>query len=169
MKAFFWGNTYLSPIQQGIQSSHVIAEMAAQARSDEKTDTVQSVTRSDLFWKWVEEHKTIILYRGGNQEQLLRMSDVMHRTRYPTYTFREDKASLNDAVTCVGIILPDAFSHISAQSKIEHTPPRKLLEGYNNDVYEYFANPDDTELSQYTFDKNDQIIIKMLTISSLAS
>ena len=170
MKAYFWGNIYLSSIQQGIQAGHVIADMAGQAKLDEITDTVSTVVRSDMFWEWVNDHKTMILYRGGNMAQLTMMAEIFGRTNYPTATFHEDAESLNGALTSIGIVLPDRFHRLAAHARSESIPYKKLLSGYNKDEYLYRVNDDDgTDLTTARFDADDQHIVSMLVKSSLAS
>jgi hypothetical protein len=104
---------YLSDIQRGIQTAHVVSEMAFQERNE------IDVT---VFTEWAADHKTIIVLNGGNCASLKGIRD--HITEFfsngylskcfrfsesciPMASFYEDEQSLNGALTAVGIILPN--------------------------------------------------------------
>ena len=92
----FVNANYLSQLQLGIQTAHCVAEMMLHR-------TEHAVTT------WADEHKTIIVLNGGNVEDLLSMEEFFNEefNPYPFVSFYEDAASLNDAITCVGVILPE--------------------------------------------------------------
>lgn len=102
MRAYFFGNMYLSSIQQGIQAAHVTHELFS------KYTSIAPV--SDFLFDWASHpHKTIVLLNGGYGDNL---RELIHRfdTRenpYPWTFFNEGEDSLDGALTCVGIVLPE--------------------------------------------------------------
>lgn len=105
----FTNANYMSQIQLGIQTAHCIADMSQKYKNCEKNSS--SYRREQMFDEWAELHKTIIILNGGNCEDLENLVDFVDNPEnpYPTDWFYEDRASLNNAITCVGIILPDFF------------------------------------------------------------
>lgn len=103
-RGYFFTNMYLSDKQCGIQCAHCIGRMAR--------------APTGIFNEWIHEHETIILLNGGNSEDLDRLYDQLleltnnllydEYKRLPVARFHEDKKSLNEATTCVGIVLPDS-------------------------------------------------------------
>jgi len=108
LRAYHFNNFYLSPIQHGIQTAHCQTAMAEKYRS---TDGVTS----DLYWKWCETPVTICL-NGGNYQGLLDAATAIVECQqnygdpasaFPFGVFHEDKESLNEMLTNVGVILPE--------------------------------------------------------------
>lgn len=100
MRAYFFGNMYLSSIQQGIQAAHVVHDMFV-------TYQVESERKQKLF-NWATNHKTMILLNAGYSSEIFALS-AFFRTEdnpYPWSNFYEDPDALNSAITSVGIILP---------------------------------------------------------------
>lgn len=104
-RAYFFGNMYLSSIQQGIQAGHVIGEMAVKYQRSGDGFT----TTGHAFYNWAEQHKTMILLSGGYGENLHDLYDFISTedNSYPFAKFHESKAALDGAVTSVGIVLPE--------------------------------------------------------------
>ena len=102
MRAYFFGNMYLSSIQQGIQAAHVTHEFFTKYKGD--VDPVASI-----LWEWALNHKTMILLNGGYAEALEDLHAFFESPSnpYPYTWFHEEKASLNGALTSVGIVLPE--------------------------------------------------------------
>jgi len=92
----------LSSIQQGIQSAHCLAEMFTKYTKGED---------KKLLFDWAKNHKTMIVLNGGNSEALTEFYTLLQKPdeedHYPFAKFNEDEQSLNNAITCVGIILPE--------------------------------------------------------------
>ncbi len=101
MRAYFFGNFYLSSIQQGIQAQHCTAEMFVKYGAYKNA--------YDVLHQWAYEHKTSILLNGGDQEALVELWHLLRDedNPYPWAKFEESKGALNEALTCVGIILPE--------------------------------------------------------------
>lgn len=115
MRAYFFTNLYLSSIQNGIQSAHVIADMFIKYRAKKnsiKDSTKYSDFISDqllLLEHWAESHKTMILLNGGYSENIRALSEFFQSKSnpYPWCTFHEGRDALDGALTNVGIILPE--------------------------------------------------------------
>ncbi len=104
MRLYFFGNMYLSSIQQGIQAAHVTHELFL------KYQHVGNPSRAAIdLYCWAEHHKTMILLNGGYASSLQELIDIFNSPNNPfpwTY-FNEEEASLNGALTSVGIVLPE--------------------------------------------------------------
>lgn len=96
-RAYFFGNFYLSSIQQGIQAAHVIGNMAYTCVDDED------------FLTWAGDDKTIICLNGGDQKALHKIVDFfsLYASDYSWHYFNESADALNASITSVGIILPE--------------------------------------------------------------
>ena len=103
MRAYFFGNMYLSSIQQGIQAAHCISDIFAD--HDDNFTTESKMYLMD----WAKNHKTMILLNGGFSEAIMELAEFFHdgTNPYPWGVFREANESLNRAVTCAGIVLPE--------------------------------------------------------------
>ena len=119
LRLYTFINFYLSSIQQGIQSAHVIHEMFNKYRS--------SYESSAQLFDWSKHHKTIIVLNGGANGDLTELRDFLAKEIInieaetgkilPWSTFNEDDQSLGGVMTGVGIVLPEsifnAVSHVS--------------------------------------------------------
>lgn len=94
MRLYSFVNSYLSPLQHGLQTAHLVAEL--------------SRDQNQLFQDWASQHKTIIILNGGNQISLIDLFTLLDMM--PPYSdlhygaFREDFVSLNGCLTCVGFV-----------------------------------------------------------------
>jgi len=130
MRAYFFGNMYLSSIQQGLQSAHVVGDMAAKYRPNQFGSTDQS----KIFYDWAEHHKTIILLDAGYGEAIHDLHEFFklgENDLYPYAMFNESDAALDGAATCVGIVLTDRMVEgLVAWRKVRNRPksPRTALD-----------------------------------------
>ena len=95
MRAYFFGNMYLSSIQQGIQAAHVTAELFCQYDGEEVYDGIQTPT--GVLTEWANDHKTMILLNGGyleTMEDLWYFLDYTTDKPYPYAKFHEGLDSL---------------------------------------------------------------------------
>lgn len=108
MRAYFFGNLYLSSIQQGIQALHATADMFIRYPTPS--------LKQSLLHEWAERHKTVILLNAGYSETIrdLAMFMASDENRYPWAAFHEGKDALDGALTCVGIILPEHIYTLSS-------------------------------------------------------
>ena len=101
MRAYHFGNFYMSAIQQGIQAYHGGMDLAVKFRN------VNSNV-SETFWDWAEFHKTVVLLNGGmnaDLEDLYEFFDSQDNP-YPYMKFHESKEAMDEMLTNVVIILP---------------------------------------------------------------
>lgn len=105
MRFYAMGNYYLSSIQQGIQAAHALGEMFNQYSYG---DSPVGRTLRD----WAANHKTMVLLNGGNSADLSDLWTLLsdeRNTLYPVSKFSEDEQSLDGALTCVAILLPESM------------------------------------------------------------
>ena len=82
MRAYFFGNMYLSSIQQGIQAAHVVGELFT-SYSESRTNAMSEGGK--LLWEWACDHKTMILLNGGYSENIHRLCEFFddYQNTYP--------------------------------------------------------------------------------------
>lgn len=102
LRLYSFVNYYLSDLQRGLQTAHLIPELYMKYRFSSSGATL-------ILDAWAYMNKTIIILNGGNQKNL---ADILHQFQkaglnYPYAMFQEDDDSLNNALTCVGIIFPE--------------------------------------------------------------
>lgn len=124
MRAYFLGNFYLSPIQQGIQAAHCVHDLFI------KYSALTS-NATDVLYDWAANHKTMIVLNGGNSQGLADAATVMiplaQACGYPVATFSEDEQSLNNALTCVGVVVPASiYEYQDAKREIVPSGRRPL-------------------------------------------
>lgn len=105
MRAYFWGNYYLSAIQQGIQSLHCLSELYLKVRANRKERPEDVI---DLY-TWAADYKTVVILNAGEMSALEEVEKLMasEDNPYAWASWRESPESLNGCLTSVGIILPD--------------------------------------------------------------
>lgn len=98
MRLYSFANYYLSSLQQGLQTAHVVSELFAY------------YPHNDKLIDWATHHKTIIILNGGNSADLVsigtKLGVIGHQLNLPNAFFREDGESLNWSPTACGIIVP---------------------------------------------------------------
>lgn len=131
MRCYHLCNFYLAGIHAGIQSAHTQHELAIKylastpyrnmtadesmveygARLDLHTDAKAS------YIDWANNHKTMILLSGGMMSHLLEFETFLTENShaYAWSSFREEEAALNNALTNVGIVLPEHMYAFSRQ------------------------------------------------------
>ena len=106
MRGYFFGNFYLSSLQQGLQAAHAVADLFIEYPHANNS-------AGKLLRDWATNHKTIIILNGGNAETLdalyQELVPIADKAGFPVTIFREDEVSLNNATTCVGIVLPESW------------------------------------------------------------
>ena len=114
MRAYFFGNMYLSSIQQGIQAAHVVSEMFTQYPDREEKD-------SSFLWEWAIHHKTMILLNGGYMETMEELMNFFKTIKnpYPWSPFYEGHDSLGGILTSIGIVLPEKIYKAAAAIRSE--------------------------------------------------
>jgi hypothetical protein len=112
-------NFYLSDIQRGIQSAHLVHDMfinwtGVSVNEEPTTWYLEKIKRRNALIEWAALHKTMIVCNGGNSQDLDQLfTELSHWQRLereyhlPFDSFYEDGPSLNHALTCVGVVLPE--------------------------------------------------------------
>ena len=99
----FVNHVYMSPLQWGIQTAHVVSTMMSDERFKDREDVKQ----------WAKESPTIIVCRGGNFAALTNLSEYFAAKStlldLPYASFHEDEESLGGILTCAGILVPRKF------------------------------------------------------------
>jgi hypothetical protein len=95
MRGYFITNMYLSSIQHGIQAAHCLQEIN------------NNFPGNEILTVWAENHKTMYVLNGGTSEQMHGLLWLFKHSsnNLPWATFNEP--SLDNALTCIGIIVPD--------------------------------------------------------------
>ncbi len=114
LRLYSFVNYYLSDLQRGLQTAHLVSELFDKYQ-------YSSAGAAHSLSNWAHCGKTIIILNGGNCYGLSCIHDVLEEKNcgYPFDFFTEDAASLNGALTCVGVIFPEfsreeleQFAHI---------------------------------------------------------
>jgi hypothetical protein len=111
----FVANHYLSPLQCGLQTAHVVGDMSVRYRHDQSEKVI--------YDSWASDHKTIIICGAGNHAGVKAAYEKIYFTRdlettsLPSAIFREDEQSMNGMATACGIIVPHVVydAHYEAQ------------------------------------------------------
>lgn len=109
MRAYFFGNMYLSSLQQGLQAAHVVADMFVKYQ-------FTSCPRVKMLLNWAENHKTIILLNAGYSSEIHSLVEFFNTNDnpYPWAKFHEGEDALDGALTDVGIILPRRIYEVAS-------------------------------------------------------
>jgi hypothetical protein len=134
LRAYFFGNLYISQIQHGIQGSHVVTKMFRDNQPD--LFPADPVMQRTLF-DWGDDGVTKIYLQAGYQRNLEIIHDVLRyicpRLGLPYQKFHEEVDALNGALTSVGVVVPQEIYDMD-----------KVLPGYvetmRNPVYGVLRN-----------------------------
>jgi len=98
MRLYSFTNMYLSPLQCGLQTAHLVSCLYSNHYTFD----------DDYFVRWAKDN-TIIILNGGNSQKLRELITLFENigNTYPWASFSEDQQSLDGALTCVGILLPE--------------------------------------------------------------
>ena len=131
MRLYSFINCYLSSIQQGIQTAHLVSELMADVPG------ITPFGRA-MITDWAVNYKTIIVCNGGNTTSLLEYIRLFNNNRnpYPWAVFNEDEDSLDSIITGVAIVLPEEIYDVEfdASCGVWHSKSGCI---YTDDVYEH--------------------------------
>ncbi len=119
MRAYFFGNMYLSSIQQGIQAQHCTVELYnnyAPQVGESGYDTINP-DRYEILVDWATKHKTSILLNAGYSSTLRNIYKELSDfdNPYPFAKFHESEEALDNALTCVCIVIPAAIYETASE------------------------------------------------------
>lgn len=111
----FVANHYLSPLQCGLQTAHVVSEISR-----------RNMIKYDTYTQWAEKDKTIIICGAGNHKGVVDCWAELKRTGIDTHLvagaiFYEDEQSMNCMATACGVIVPQKYWDVTYQ-------PEKIFE-----------------------------------------
>ena len=102
LRLYTFINPYLSSIQQGIQSAHLVHDLMLKYQ-------MHSSSAAALVSDWAQHHKTIIVLNGGTTAELERGIEVLRaQSSYPWVEFYESRECLSGALTGFGVVLPES-------------------------------------------------------------
>lgn len=105
MRLYTFTNMYLSDIQKGIQTAHLVHELMLGKSDDSMTV------------EWATNHKTIIVLNGGFSSNLDALMNVLGQTGYEVAEFTESQEALGGALTVVGVVLPEKIYALSQYAR----------------------------------------------------
>ena len=122
-RAYYFGNMYLSSIQQGIQALHCTSEMYLKYGAPNDCCSIPEPEKGKDLYNWGMDDKTVVLLNGGDHSALLKINEYMDSDEnpYAWANWCEGDPDLNGAMTCVSIILPP---RIYESAKEMRRPPR---------------------------------------------
>jgi hypothetical protein len=93
---------YLTSIQHGIQTAHVVSELYR--KYEYSLNICHSLFIMNHLKEWTELDKTIIVLNGGDTYTLEQDFTIFEKQRFPFVSFNEP--GIGNAVTAIGIIVP---------------------------------------------------------------
>ena len=100
----FTANLYLSPLQCGLQTAHVVSELS---------QFKQNTSQANVFNEWALQDKTIVICGAGNHKGVVDCFDSLlglaNKLGLPAAIFREDEQSMNGMATACGVIVPQKY------------------------------------------------------------
>jgi hypothetical protein len=167
LRLYTFANFYLSAIQAGIQSAHVVHELFVKYKNKPTSD------HSRTLYDWATNHKTMIVLNGGANDGINAVADLFinnaKRLKFPApfASFNEDDISLGGIMTAVGIILPEEIYEAVSASRLQiELGFSDLFEGDRAESY-YFVKDKIIE-KHYPKDSAEWDIIKLLKSCPLA-
>ena len=152
MRCYIFGNMYLSSIQQGIQAKHCGDEMVVKYAPKLDADggwISPNIEKYHQLIDYLAEHKTVICLSAGYSSTL---HEIYARLKsaadnpYPFAKFHESEEALDGALTCVGIVIPDALYDTAAEVRATRRD-RDRIDNFN-DYGEWLS---DNGMQTYTF------------------
>jgi len=107
----FVANHYISPLQCGLQTAHVVSEMATAASCSPASPATTD------FHTWAREDKTIIICGAGNHKGVRDCYDQLYMLGFTELAlqvaiFHEDLESMNCMATACGVIVPEKYWNV---------------------------------------------------------
>ena len=99
----FVAGLYLSELQKGLQTAHVVSELSQFKRGSQQA----------AFNDWALQDKTIIICNAGNHKGVVDCWTELERINtalsLPAAIFYEDEQSMNKMATACGVIVPRKY------------------------------------------------------------
>ncbi len=101
----FVANLYLSPLQCGLQTAHVVADMSMSFTDEDEA--------SEAYIQWATSDKVIIICGALNHGGVTNCYDTLLNFRLPIELpidiFYEDEISMNGMATACGVVVPNIY------------------------------------------------------------
>ena len=111
----FVANHYLSPLQCGLQTAHVVSELS---------QFHPNVKQGEAFNRWARNDKTIIICGAGNHRGVVDCYSELDRLAsalaLPYGIFYEDEQSMNGMATACGVIVPQKYWDVFFESHADN-------------------------------------------------
>jgi len=155
MRLYTFTNMYLSDIQRGIQTAHIVSNLYS------KYYTHDDGTMIEQLDDWASLHKTIIVLNGGYSQHIQALHLLMsEQSEYPFAQFRESDEALDGALTAVGIVIPERIYDTARQLREMNGAERAYLAKFRSPT-KLVTDPDNPDaeprqiewsLSEWDFD-----------------
>lgn len=123
----FTANLYLSPLQVGLQTAHIVGELSA--------STDMTLQQRAVFDAWAAKNKTIIILGAGNHRGVVEVAEELEelatKLDLPHAVFYEDEVSMNGMATAAGVVVPRQYFDIITDYSYDR---KKDVVGYHHDV-----------------------------------
>lgn len=122
-RCYYFGNRYMSSIQQGIQSNHATSELF-RTHPYEGNHLNAEVWSCEHLYTWAKTPTVILLEGGGSRRDgisgTMNQYEWMLRTlgrflNYPVASFREPE--MEDCLSSVGIVVPDEIYEMKLEEQ----------------------------------------------------
>lgn len=155
----FVANLYLSPLQHGLQTAHVIADMSQQ-------------DGWSIYDTWASKHKTIIICAATNNEGVRlayqKLSWFAAELGMPTEIFYEDAQSLNGAATACGIVVPEKYYNAKPIKREPLTWFDKMFGSTKNQAAYQYEDPATGTFGHFAHGSTEAEFVKYLKSFKLA-
>lgn len=149
MRFYSFSNMYLSSLQVGLQSAHVVARMFIKYDATANFE-IDSESKAAILNNWAVNYETMILLNGGYSSAIHDLITFFNDplNDYPWAPFYESDAALDGALTSIGIILPEK---IYAMSKFfrEFSSDRYIVERQINEAGKITSLSDENEMWEF--------------------
>lgn len=109
LRMFSFNSMYMNGIHNGIQAGHSWVDMSVKYHPQQDR---MNVGTCKMYWEWAREHKTVVVYNGGDERGLLdiiRICGAIDKSRAPLpwVEFREPALCYaHPVLTSVSIVVP---------------------------------------------------------------
>jgi hypothetical protein len=118
-------HAHITSLQKGLQTAHVVGELFSSSTKGKA---------KQILNKWAKTDKTIIILSGGNTLELedlaVTVAEFGNELNLPHAYFKEDKATLNESITAVGIVIPDYIYTMNLLTADDGDYPEKELKEF---------------------------------------
>jgi hypothetical protein len=118
----FVAGLYLSDLQKGLQTAHVVSEIADQMENHRKFGGWPNAIVD--FQTWASQDKTIIICNAHNHQgvkdcwaEIRRINSALG---LPAAIFHEDEQSMNGMATACGVIVPKRYWDVVYEDGIQN-------------------------------------------------